>query len=177
MKYEGVCIAVKDVERSKRFYQELFELEVFQDYGINVSFGGLSLQQEFDWLIGIPKESVAERSHNMELYFEEDNFDDFLVKLEGRDDINYIGDGVKEAGWGQRSIRFYDLDGHIIEVGENMKMVVKRFLDSGMSMEETSKRMDVSIADLETLLRSHRQQAYLELTDKAREYLESKFRE
>ena len=31
MKYEGVCIAVKDVERSKRFYQELFELEVFQD--------------------------------------------------------------------------------------------------------------------------------------------------
>ena len=65
MKYEGVCIAVKDVERSKRFYQELFELEVFQDYGINVSFGGLSLQQEFDWLSGIPKESVAERSHNM----------------------------------------------------------------------------------------------------------------
>ena len=89
----------------------------------------------------------------MELYFEEDNFDDFLAKLEGRDDINYIGDGVKEAVWGQRSIRFYDLDGHIIEVGENMKMVVKRFLDSGMSMEETSKRMDVSIADLETLLR------------------------
>ena len=61
---------------------------------------------------------------------------------------------ILEAGWGQRSIRFYDLDGHIIEVGENMKMVVKRFLDSGMSMEETSKRMDVSIADLETLLRS-----------------------
>ena len=30
---------------------------------------------------------------------------------------------------------------------------------------------------LETLLHSHRQQAYLELTDKAREYLESKFRE
>ena len=66
----------------------------------------------------------------MELYFEEDNFDDFLVKLEGRDDINYIGDGVKEAGWGQRSIRFYDSDGHIIEVGENMKMVVKRFIHS-----------------------------------------------
>lgn len=30
---------------------------------------------------------------------------------------------------------------------------------------------------LETLLHSHRQQAYLELTDKARKYLESKFRE
>ena len=154
MKYEGVCIAVKDVHISKKFYQDLFQLEVFQDYGINVSFGGLSLQQEFDWLIGVPKERILEKAHNMELYFEEDDFDDFIAKLEKRDDIQYIGDGVKEAGWGQRSIRFYDLDGHIIEVGENMKMVVKRFLDSGMSMEETSKRMDVSVADLEIILQS-----------------------
>jgi hypothetical protein len=65
-----------------------------------------------------------------------------------------LGEGIKEAEWGQRSIRFYDLDGHIIEVGENIKMVVKRFLDSGMSMAETSKRMGVSVPDLETLLHS-----------------------
>ena len=26
MKYEGVCIAVKDINLSKRFYQELFDL-------------------------------------------------------------------------------------------------------------------------------------------------------
>lgn len=154
MKYEGVCIAVKDINLSKRFYQELFDLEVYQDYGINISFGGLSLQQEFDWMAGVPKESVLEKSHNMELYFEEDNFDGFIAKLERRKDIEYIGPGVKEAGWGQRSVRFYDLDGHIIEVGENMKMVVKRFLDSGLSMAETSKRMEVSVADLETLLHS-----------------------
>lgn len=152
MRYEGVCIAVKDVNRSKKFYQDLFGLEVFQDYGINLSFGGLSLQQEFDWLIGVPRESIVEKSHNMELYFEEDDFDGFIAKLEKRDDIQYIGGGVKEAGWGQRSVRFYDPDHHIIEVGEDMKMVVKRFLNSGMSMEETSKRMDVSVADLETLL-------------------------
>jgi catechol 2,3-dioxygenase-like lactoylglutathione lyase family enzyme len=152
MKYEGVCIAVKDINLSKKFYQDLFRLEILQDYGINISFGGLSLQQEFDWLTGVPKESISEKSHNMELYFEEDDFDDFMAELEKHNNIQYIGDGVKEAGWGQRSIRFYDLDGHIIEVGENMKMVVKRFLDSGMSMEETSKRMDISISDLEILL-------------------------
>ena len=90
----------------------------------------------------------------MELYFEEDKFDDFIAKLEQRNDIKYVGEGIKEAEWGQRSIRFYDLDGHIIEVGENIKMVVKRFLDSGMSMAETSKRMGVSVPDLETLLHS-----------------------
>lgn len=154
MKYEGVCIAVKDINLSKKFYQDLFGLEVYQDYGINISFGGLSLQQEFDWLIGMPKENIIEKSHNMELYFEEDDFDGFIDKLQRRGDIQYLGDGVKEARWGQRSIRFYDPDGHIIEVGENLRMVVKRFLDSGMSMEETSKRMDVSLKDLETILNS-----------------------
>lgn len=99
MNYEGVCIAVSDIHRSQAFYQELFGLEVFQDYGINVSFGALSLQQEFDWLIGVPKEQVGRYSHNMELYFEEDDFDGFLSKLAQRGDIAYLGDGVKEAGW------------------------------------------------------------------------------
>jgi len=154
MKYQGVCIAVKDISLSKKFYQDLFGLEVFQDYGRNISFGGLSLQQDFDWLLGISKKSVLKESHNMELYFEENEFDDFISKLDQCDGIRYIGDGVKEAEWGQRSVRFYDLDGHIIEVGETMKMVVKRFLDSGLSMAETSKRMDVSVSDLETLLNS-----------------------
>ena len=90
----------------------------------------------------------------MELHFKEEDIDGFAARLEQRGDIRYLGDGLKEAAWGQRAIRFYDLDGHIIEVGENMKMVVKRFLDSGMSIEETSKRMGVSVSDLETLLTS-----------------------
>ncbi len=153
MKYSGLCLAVKDVNRSKQFYQEIFGLEVYQDYGIHVSFGEFSIQQDFDWLVGVPKESVLEKSNNMELYFEEDNFDDFIESLRLRNDIEYLGD-VKEAGWGQRSIKFYDPDGHIIEVGETLKMVIKHFLDLGMSMQETSKRMDVSVKDLETLLKN-----------------------
>ena len=153
MEYKGVCIAVKDINLSKKFYQDLFGLEVFQDYGINISFlGGLSLQQDFDWLLSIPKEKILKGPHNMELYFEEDDFDSFIVKLEKYGDIRYLGDGVKEAPWGQRSIRFYDLDGHIIEVGENLKIVVQRFLDSGMTTEKTATKMGMSVSDLEKLL-------------------------
>ncbi len=59
MKYQGVCIAVKDVKLSEKFYQDLFGLEVFQDYGINISFGGLSLQQDFDRLLDIPQEKCC----------------------------------------------------------------------------------------------------------------------
>ena len=152
MKFEGTVIAVKDVRASRKFYEDLFGMQVYQDYGINVAFqGGLSLQQEFDWLIGLPKERVALKSNNFELYFEEEDFDGFLKKLAGYPTLAYLG-GVKEQSWGQRTVRFYDLDGHIIEVGESMKMVVKRFLATGMNLEEVSKRMDVSMGDLEMLL-------------------------
>ncbi len=50
-----------------------------------------------------------------------------------------------EHSWGQRVARFYDPDKHIIEVGENMIMVVRRFLNSGLSIEETAIRMDVPV--------------------------------
>lgn len=125
MKFIGTVLSVSDVKASRKFYEDLFGLEIYQDYGKNISFScGLSLQQDFNG---------------------------FLKKLKGCYKIKYVHD-VKEHTWGQRVIRFYDLDGHIIEVGESMKMVIKRFLDSGLSMEETSKRMDVSVGDLQTLL-------------------------
>ena len=91
------------------------------------------------------------RPHNMELAFETRDFDGFLEKLEQYPGIERLG-AVIEHSWGQRVVRFYDPDGHIIEVGEDMKMVVERFLSAGMTMEEVSARMDVSIKDLTTLL-------------------------
>lgn len=152
MKYTSTVIAVSDINTSRRFYEDLFGLELYQDYGINISFTcGLSLQQEFDWLIGAPKETVLKRSHNMELAFETRDFDAFLEKLEQYPGIQRLGE-VIEHSWGQRVVRFYDPDGHLIEVGENMKLVVERFLSTGMTMEEVSAKMDVSIEDLTKLL-------------------------
>ena len=152
MKFTGTVISVSDVNASRKFYQDLFGLELYQDYGINISFTcGLSLQQEFDWLIGAPKETVMKRSHNMELAFETRDFDGFLEKLEQYPGIEYLGE-VIEHSWGQRVVRFYDPDSHLIEVGENMTMVIERFLFTGMMMEEVSARMDVSIEDLTKLL-------------------------
>ena len=44
MKFTGTVISVSDVNTSRKFYQDLFGLELYQNYGINVSFTcGLSL--------------------------------------------------------------------------------------------------------------------------------------
>lgn len=154
MKYCCTIISVADVNTARRFYENLFGLEVAQDFGLNLAFTcGLTLQQDFDGLVRLPKDRVLKKSNNIELYFEELDFDGFLDKLKEHPYIEYLG-GVVEQSWGQRAIRFYDLDGHIIEVGEDMKMVVNRFLDSGMTMEETAEKIFTSVSDLKKLLDS-----------------------
>ena len=68
MKYTCSVISVADVKAFRKFYEDLFGLEIYQDYGINISFTcGLSLQQDFDWLVGLPKEKIIKNSNNMEL--------------------------------------------------------------------------------------------------------------
>ena len=154
MKHVCMLISVADINAARKFYENLFGLEVFQDYGRNIAFTcGLALQQDFDWLVDLPKEKVLKKSNNAEIVFEEQDFDGFLNKLKEYPDIEYLGE-VIEHSWGQRVIRFYDLDGHIIEVGEDMKMVIKRFLATGMTMEKVSVKMDASVDDLTKLLNS-----------------------
>ena len=152
MKYTCTVISVSDIEAAKKFYEDLFGLEIYQDYGINISFTcGLALQQNFDWLVNLPKEKILKKSNNVEIVFETSNFDEFLMKLKEYQNIEYLGE-VIEHTWGQHVIRFYDLDGHMIEVGEDMKMVIQRFLSTGMTMEEISSKMDASAEDLTKLL-------------------------
>ena len=152
MKYICTVISVSDIEAAKKFYKDLFGLKIYQDYGKNIAFTcGLALQQDFDWLVNLPKEKVLKKSNNVEIAFEESDFDEFLIRLKQFENIEYL-DEVMEHTWGQRVIRLYDLDGHIIEVGESMKIVIQRFLSTGMTMEEISSKMDASIEDLTKLL-------------------------
>lgn len=66
-----------------------------------------------------------------------------MEKLGKLSQLDYIHP-VMECRWGQRVVRLYDPDLHVVEVGENLKSVCKRFLDSGMTVEEVAKRMGVS---------------------------------
>ena len=99
------------------------------------------------FVISVANINVAKKFNNVELAFEQQNFDSFMNKLKEYSEIDYLGN-VIEYSWGQRVIRFYDLVGHLIEVGENMKMVIERFLNAGMTIEEVSVKMDIFIEDL-----------------------------
>lgn len=154
MNFKTPVLAVNDIAKSKKFYSDTLGLEVIADFGANVTLtGGIALQTKDTWMDFIHKkeDEIIFGNNATELYFEEDDFTSFIQRLTARKDINYVHPPF-EHRWGQRVVRFYDIDRHIIEVGETMLMVVRRFLKSGLSIEETALRMDVPVAYIQSCI-------------------------
>jgi len=114
-----VCplLVVADLEKSRHFYATLLGQEVKEDHGENILFHGdfsLHLAAHFRALLGHAPDLA--RHHSMELYFETPNLEAVVRRLKaaGAEFLHPI----TRQPWGQRVVRVYDLDGHIVEIGE-----------------------------------------------------------
>lgn len=144
MKYISTLIAVSDMKKSKQFYHDVLGMKVVADFGANVTLdGGLVMQTMDTWKSFIRTDKVLLPNNAGELYFEEEDLDAFLENLK-QFDICYVHP-LFEHRWGQRVVRFYDPDKHIIEVGEKLNTVILRFMEQGLSAEETAIRMDIPL--------------------------------
>ena len=117
MKLKNFLIVVKDIEKSRRFYEDLFGLEMLVDNDGNMVLSdGLALQDEKYWKEFLGKDIIPE-SNSCELYFEEADIEGFISKLESMyPEVKYVN-RLMTHSWGQKVIRFYDPDGNLIEVG------------------------------------------------------------
>jgi catechol 2,3-dioxygenase-like lactoylglutathione lyase family enzyme len=117
MKLKNVLIVVKDIERSRQFYHDLFGLELILDNDGNMILTeGLVLQEEEYWKEFLGREIIPE-NNSSELYFEESYIEGFVEKLESYyPEVRYVN-RLMTHSWGQKVIRFYDPDGNLIEVG------------------------------------------------------------
>ena len=117
MKLKNTLIVVKDIEKAKQFYYDLFGLEMLRDNDGNMILtDGLVLQEERYWKEFLKREIIPQ-SNSCELYFEEADIEGFVEKLETLyPDIQYVN-RLMTHSWGQKVIRFYDPDGNLIEVG------------------------------------------------------------
>lgn len=120
MRLRNVLIVVNDMERAIKFYREIFGLQVLIKQEGNVILSeGLVLQDAKIWKNFLQKDLVA-KNHMTELYFEEEDIEGFVKRLEESDfEIEYVNQLMKHS-WGQKVVRFYDPDGNLIEVGTPM---------------------------------------------------------
>jgi len=120
MRLKNILIVVKDIEESRKFYHDLFGIDLVLDNDGNMILTeGIVLQDEKIWSTFLDRD-IVQKSNSCELYFEEQDIELFIEKLERLyPTIEYVNHLMTHS-WGQRVIRFYDLDGNLIEVGTPM---------------------------------------------------------
>lgn len=124
MQLRNVLIVVNDIEKSKRFYTQLFGLQVLADFGSNIILSeGLVLQEKEAWetLLGT---SAGFGGNQSELYFEENAMEAFVERLYSYEEtVSIVNELQDQERW---VIRIYDPDKHLIEVAESFEHAKRR---------------------------------------------------
>jgi catechol 2,3-dioxygenase-like lactoylglutathione lyase family enzyme len=137
IKFVCPLILVEDMAVSRRFYEDCLGQKARFDFGVNLEFEGhfaLYQKAHYETLLGDPQRfPITLKSNWGELYFEAGDIDDVhhQLQLAGAEFIH----GVKEEPWGQRTLRVYDPDGHIIDIGESLETTVTRMDQQGVPVE------------------------------------------
>lgn len=116
MKLKNILITVNDLEKSIAFYKNLFGLEVIANNGQTVILTeGLVLQDAKIWELSLGLDIIPQ-NNACQLYFEDADIESFVQKLEHWEEpISYVNK-LTIQNFGKKIIRFYDPDGHLIEV-------------------------------------------------------------
>lgn len=124
MRFVNPIPFVKDVRRSTAFYRDDLGLAVVEDHGDFVMFEGNFTIHDGAALARTVWGEQADAAppgdygcRNLLLYFEDNDIDGCFARL--RDKVRLIHEPARQA-WGQRVFRFYDPDGHVVEIGEPM---------------------------------------------------------
>jgi len=154
IKYVASLITVKDIDESRKFYEEIMNQEVELDHRANVSFkAGFAIHdvQHYQELLGetSPIQTDFEK-HFMELYFECEDLEEIERTLESLN-CKFLHK-IREQPWGQRVMRFFDPDGYIVEVARPLEFVVRRFAAQGLSVEQISESSSMPIEFVKMVL-------------------------
>ncbi len=136
-----------DFDKMKNFYHEILKQEIEVDFGSCIGFkNGLSiwkLNKDFTISQKLGRTYDKAGNKNLEICFETDNFDEVINEL-NKIDLIYLHNIIEEV-WGQRTIRFFDPENNLVEIGEAIHCFVKRFYNQGMTIEEVAQRTSVPI--------------------------------
>lgn len=150
------AIFVKNIDISKNFYCNILSLPVALDFGKNVIFeSGFAIWEiQDDHIIPsmLGKEKISNPLYNrFELYFETENLSGFYTALKEHN-VRFLHE-IHEESWGQQTVRFYDPDNHIIEVGESMRQFVRRFYHQGLTIEQITERTSMPAEEVKRLIK------------------------
>jgi catechol 2,3-dioxygenase-like lactoylglutathione lyase family enzyme len=118
----NTIVFVKDISASKAFYAETLGLKVIEDHGAFVLFENhLAIHQARELAVTVWKAEAPSNvdqpqgRQNVLVYFETNAVEAAFIQL--KDQVKMIHP-IERQAWGQMVFRFYDPDGHVVEIGE-----------------------------------------------------------
>lgn len=122
--FVNTIVFVSDLQESKRFYKDILGIKVKEDLKTVVFFENrLVLHCARSIMNTVFKQAVkaspnAQGSKNLLVYLECETPETLdRMYSEMKDKVSIIHE-IEPQEWGQRVFRFYDPDGHIVELGE-----------------------------------------------------------
>lgn len=150
---------VRDALASRDFYAGVLGLtEVINSGDMNFVFEeGVAVWQIQEGNI-IPEklgmDKITNRSlvSRFEVCFETDDIQrDYQTLLEHN--VRFLH-GINEEAWGQRTVRFYDPDGHLIEIGEALPVFIRRIYgELDRDIAATAAKMFLPVETVEKYLK------------------------
>jgi len=140
------------MKKSKAFYCDFLKQEIETDFGNNIMLkGGLSIweiQESHELYRNFYKTEIPNTS--LELYFETENMDK-VIELINQFNIPKYHELVEES-WGQKTIRIYDPDRNLVEIGEKLEVFIRRMYKEGIGIDEIEKRTGVPKQMIEKII-------------------------
>jgi catechol 2,3-dioxygenase-like lactoylglutathione lyase family enzyme len=145
IKFQSAVLITDNIENMKEFYINVMGQAVEHDFGGCVIFScGLSIwrvESNCALAKALGNGFSTGKNNGLEVCFETGDFGVEVQKIKSKG-INLIHD-VAEEQWGQYTIRFYDPDGNIVELGESMAGFCKRLFRSGLNIAEVSQKTGI----------------------------------
>lgn len=153
IQFHSSVIFVKDIEASKQFYCNILQQEVDTDFGNNITLkGGLSIWEIPDWHeLNQNYYQKGESNKALEICFETDHIDEIVDLIEKQNLKKRHG--LTEETWGQKTIRIYDPDNNLVEIGEKLEVFITRMHNEGLSVEKINKKTGVPKEHIEKILK------------------------
>ena len=155
LQFDSSVLFCSDLQLQREFYESFLNQEVELDMGTCITFKNnftlWQLTEDFPISkeLGYTYEHIGNR--NLEMCFKTENFEDAVEKVL-LSDLRILHN-VEEEKWGQYTIRFYDPEGNLVEIGESMNCFVNRMHKTGMDDKQIAEKTGLKASHVAEIVR------------------------
>ncbi|HYW94801.1 MAG TPA: VOC family protein, partial [Bacteroidales bacterium] len=153
LNFHSPALFVKDISKSVSFYTSLLGFKIRHDFGKNIILShGLTLWETGTGHIISEELDTDSPVNRFELYFDAPDIEAAFHILENAG-VKFLH-GLHEEPWGQRTIRFFDPDNHLLEAGEPLEVFVRNLSARGLNSDQISQTTGIHPGTVNSILRN-----------------------